>query len=317
MPVNLSQNIIAIIWDFDGTLIPNYMQFPLFKKFNINPKLFWKEVNQLSALYQREGITVNSDTVYLNHLLTYVQQGKCKGLNNKMLNVLGKEIRFFPGIPQFFSDTQEIVLNDPLLSNFDIKVEHYVVSTGLSEMIKGSIISDHVDGIWGCEFIQNPFVSQNGKLVKQKPDNEEISSIAFSIDNTTKTRAIFEINKGVNKVSELSVNQKLDFEDRRVPFENIIYIADGPSDVPAFSVVKSRGGKTFAVYKKNKVESFRQANSLKEDDRVHLIGEADYRKDTITYLWITEQIKDIANNIIKKKKSKLLEGSQGIPKHLS
>jgi hypothetical protein len=184
-------------------------------------------------------------------------------------------------------------------------------------MIKGSIISDHVDGIWGCEFIQNPFVSQNGKLVKQKPDNEEISSIAFSIDNTTKTRAIFEINKGVNKVSELSVNQKLDFEDRRVPFENIIYIADGPSDVPAFSVVKSRGGKTFAVYKKNKVESFRQANSLKEDDRVHLIGEADYRKDTITYLWITEQIKDIANNIIKKKKSKLLEGSQGIPKHLS
>src|SRR5208283_2019305 len=76
----------------------------------------------------------------------------------------------------------------------------------------------------------------------------EISQIGMVIDNTTKTRALFEINKGTNKNPAIDVNSNIKPEDRRIPFQNMIYIADGPSDVPSFSVVKRNGGEAYAVY---------------------------------------------------------------------
>ena len=114
----------------------------------------------------------------------------------------------------------------------------------------------------------------------------------------------------------MSVNQTMREEDRRVPFENMIYVADGPSDVPAFSVVKKGGGKTFAVYQQGKPESFRQAKRLLGDQRVDMFGEADYRNNTTTYMWMTEQICEIADRIVNTKKAKLREGNKGVPKHI-
>ncbi len=95
-------------------------------------------------------------------------------------------------------------------------------------MIKGSIIKEYVEDIWGCELIQ----------AKDENGNFEISEIGYTIDNTSKTRAIFEINKGVNKNTGYDVNAKIKEGNRRVLFKNMIYIADGPSDVPAFSLIK-------------------------------------------------------------------------------
>jgi hypothetical protein len=311
-----SQNIIAVIWDFDKTLIPNYMQTPLFKRFSVEESRFWKETEMLKDLYKKERIRVNADTLYLNHILTYVQQGIFKNLNNQILRELGKDIHFFPGLPDFFEKTKQIIADKKDYASFELKLEHYIVSTGLTEMIRGSEIAPFVEEIWGCEFIEDPFITTGTELVKQESSQKIITSIAYSIDNTTKTRAVFEINKGVNKFEDISVNQRMPEEDRRVPFENMIYVADGPSDVPAFSVVKKGGGKTFAVYQKEKTESFKQANRLLKDQRVDMFGEADYRDGSATYMWMINEITEIADRIIYNKKSKLSEGSKGVPKHI-
>lgn len=318
MAINLNQDIIAIIWDFDKTLIPNYMQEPLFKKYDVDDVLFWQESNQLTNLYNNIGIYVNPDTCYLNHLISYVQSGKMKGLNNQVLRDLGKEIKFCKGIPDFFIRIKEKIELDSEYQNYDVKVEHYIVSTGLTEMIRGSLIADYVDGIWGCEFIDTPYQPVgNGKLNLDIDIQKEIISIATTIDNTTKTKAIFEINKGVNvHPDQISVNQKMPEDDRRIPFGNMIYIADGPSDIPAFSLVKQRGGKTFAVYQPSNSQSFKQVKLLLESQRVNMIGVADYTEGSITYDWIIDEIKIIADNIVEKKKERLSKGKKDVPGHL-
>lgn len=303
MKPNFSQNIIALVWDFDKTLIPYYMQKPLFEHYEVDDEQFWTEVNQLPAFYRQQGVTMSPDTAYLNHILSYVKQGKFAGLSNSKLREMGEGLDFFPGLPEFFHELSKIVQAEEEYAKFDIKVEHYIVSTGLTEVIRGSIVSGLVKGIWGCEFIE-----QEG----------QIDSIAYQIDNTTKTRALFEINKGVNiHPDDISVNQSMTDADRRVPFENMIYIADGPSDIPAFSVVRKNNGKGFAVYNKDNIKSFKQAKQLLEDNRVDMFGEADYRSGTITNLWLREQIQTIADRIVSDKKSKLRETRESVPQHLN
>ena len=76
------QNIIAIIWDFDKTLVDGYMQDPIFKEYNVDSSMFWKEVNELPKKYEQEGVRINPDTIYLNHFIKYVKKGTFKGLNN-------------------------------------------------------------------------------------------------------------------------------------------------------------------------------------------------------------------------------------------
>src|ERR1700733_5884053 len=97
------QNTIALIWDFDKTLSRTYMQSPLFARFGVDEETFWHEVNGLDALYKSNGAARTSkDTLYLNHILTYVRRGIFKGLNNTTLKDLGAEIELFEGLPQFF-----------------------------------------------------------------------------------------------------------------------------------------------------------------------------------------------------------------------
>jgi hypothetical protein len=318
MSINLNQDIIAVIWDFDKTLIPNYMQEPLFKKYNVDDVIFWQENNQLTNLYNNVGIYVNPDTCYLNHIISYVQNGKMKGLNNQIINELGKDIQFCKGIPDFFIRIKEMIGLNTEYQNYDIKVEHYIVSTGLTEMIRGSLIASYVDGIWGCEFIDTPYITDGkGKLNLDIELDKEIISIATTIDNTTKTKAIFEINKGVNKhPDQISVNQKMPEDDRRIPFVNMIYIADGPSDIPAFSLVKQRGGRSFAVYQPLNPQSFKQAKLLLESQRVNMFGVADFSEGSITSDWIIDEIKTIADNIVDRKKERLSSGKRAIPGHL-
>lgn len=310
------QTTITLVWDFDKTLIPAYMQKPLFETYGIDEKTFWDEVNQLADLYKKEDINVNPETVYLNHLLTYVQEGILEGLNNEKLREMGRKIKFFRGLPEFFEKSKKLIEDSDVCRNFGIEVEHYVVSTGLTEIIKGSAIYPYIQGVWGCEFIERPYTPVDGQL-RQKETGRQISSIAYSLDNTTKTRALFEINKGVNiHPGEISVNQTMAEDERRVPFENMIYIADGPSDIPAFSVVKKNGGKTLAVYQLDQSrKSFRQAKTLMENGRVDMFSEANYEEDSQTYLYLTSQLTEIADRIIASKKEALQRAKQGVPGH--
>lgn len=312
----MEQNTIAVIWDFDKTLIPGYMQDPIFEHYNIDGKLFWDEVNALPEKYIERGIRVNKDTIYLNHMITCVKQGIFEGLNNKKLREFGKELKFYPGVPEIFQATKNVVEEDEKYKTFNIHVEHYIVSTGLTEMIRGSQVNDYVDGIWGCEFIEEPFRSNiDIKIDEQHVDNAVISQIGYIIDNTSKTRAVFEINKGSNKF-KIDVNSKMEKEKRRVPFENMIYIADGPSDVPVFSVIKQYKGKTFAIYPRGNVKQFNQVNNLIKDGRIDMYAEADYTYGTTAYMWLIQNVKEIADRIYDKNMEQVIDSVGQVPNHI-
>ena len=297
------KNIIAIIWDFDKTLINGYMQDPIFQDYNVNAHEFWTEVNALPKKYMKEQhVKVNPDTIYLNQFIRYAQSGKFEGLNNAKLKSYGERQNFYAGIPAIFKHTKEMLKNDPVCEEYNIKVEHYIVSTGFAEVIRGTELMNYVENIWGCELIEDE-------------EHKIINEIGFTMDNSTKTKAIFEINKGVNKEKDITVNSKLPDELRRVDFHNMIYIADGPSDIPAFSVVKGRGGATFAIYPKGDERAFAQVEKLREDDRIDMFAEADYSEGTTAYMWICNKVREFAENIKKHEQSKR-SGNYSIPTHL-
>lgn len=322
------QNIIAMVWDCDKTLISSYMQEPLFRHYNVDGAKFWQEVNALKTRYKEQGISVNADTSYLNHILTYVKAGLFKGLSNSLLREFGKELKFYPGLPDFFGEVKKLIEEDPKYKAFDIRLEHYVVSTGFAETIRGSAIAPFVDGIFGCEFIED--VLQPGFLdsprhseeslrhSERSEESSEISQIACALDNTSKTRYLFEINKGSNKYPEtIDVNSSIAREVRRVPFQNMVYIADGPSDVPAFSILNYNGGSTFAVYPKGDVKGFKQVDALRRDGRVQMFGEADYSTATQSWMWLTEKARAIADKIVEQKTAAIKNSAGAPPTHLN
>jgi hypothetical protein len=310
------QNIIALIWDFDKTLIPGYMQEPLFEHYNVDPKKFWKEVNELPNYYQKSELDlIVPDTVYLNHFITYAREGIFKGLNNALLRKLGVKIKFYEGLPAFFKEIKNVVKDSADYQQHDIRIEHYIVSTGLRQMILGSKIAPFIEGIWGCEFVENP--PPPGYLEKPtEKKNQIISQIAYALDNTTKTRAVFEINKGTNKIPDINVNAKIPDEDRRVPIQNMIYIADGPSDIPVFSIINRFGGRTFAVYKPGSKKEFSQVNNLQKQGRVQSYGEANYTEDSQTAMWIKNAVSEIADLIVTNRERALGDKIGKPPKHL-
>ena len=126
----------------------------------------------------------------------------------------------------------------------------------------------------------------------------EISHVGYMIDNTAKTRAIFEINKGVNANPMLDVNARMSADQRRVPIQSMIYIADGPSDVPCFSIINERGGKTLGVYTTEPRNNFRGVRELQEQGRVQGMAEADFRPGEAAYLWLMDSLEQIAEGIL-------------------
>ena len=300
-------NIIAVVWDFDKTLLNGYMQEPIFKYYGIDEKSFWGEVGLLPAKYMREqGVRVNPETIYLNQFIRDARDGRMQGLNNEKLKSFGKELKFYPGIPELFTKTKDFIDQNEDYRECGIKLEHYIVSTGMAAIIQGSEIAEYVDGIWGCEFIED---EQNGE--------RRIAEIGYTVDNTTKTRAIFEINKGVNKHPEMDVNIAMPEDARRVKLKNMIYIAVGPSDIPAFSVVRGNGGSTYAIYPKGDINAFKQVDILHKNDRIDGYSEADYSEGSQTYLWIMNRIGSIADKICEDEKSKYSFDKNSVPKHLN
>jgi hypothetical protein len=220
-------------------------------------------------------------------------------------------------------------------------LEHYIISSGHAETIRGSRVAPFVDGIFACEFLDNEIESEvrdfwerlaKKRLETRSEDNlsgeddsdddhenadqivfdeientfskdqeTEIRQIACVIDNTQKTRCLFEINKGSNKNPAIDVNAAVDDSNRRVPFCNMIYIADGPSDIPAFSVMRSHGGKAFAVYDPNKENEFAQNDRMLEEGRIDAYGPTDYCLESSTAKWIRMHVQKIAQRILNER----------------
>jgi hypothetical protein len=301
-------DVIATVWDFDKTLIPGYMQEPIFRHFEVDGNEFWRTTNAEISQYKQSGLDINEDTYYLNRFIKLAQPGQpFDGLNNTLLTELGGKLTFYDGAIDLFKQIHDMN-NDVQYREYGIVFENYIVSTGFKKMIEGSQIARYVKKIWGAELIDQTDLND--------PSIKRLSEIAYSLDNTTKTRALFEINKGVGIVegSTIDVNSKIPMENRRVQFCNMVYVADGPSDVPTFSVLNQKGGATMAVYPKGDTKAFASADKLNREDRVQMLAEANYTVGSSAYMWIMQRLKEQANQIIANKKESY-RVAPGTPKH--
>ncbi len=283
-------NVIAVLWDFDKTLIPENMQWPLFEHFGVDGEVFWQEVQRKNEEFARrqslDGTMAplfSTSVNYLNHILDYTHAGKFAGLNNELLRKLGTSLGFFKGIPDVFQ-LLEKTAKEGSGRNLQCQVEHYVVSCGLRQIILGSKISQHLKGVWGCEFEE-----------KEACGKKVLSRISYVLDDTTKTRAIFEINKGSNINRKIDLNAYLPKEKRRVPVSQMIYVADGPSDVPVFSVIKAEGGKGLVVYQENQYDAAYELNQ--EEKRGDHFALADFSKGSAAYRWLTKTVRDMVDRL--------------------
>jgi hypothetical protein len=144
----------------------------------------------------------------------------------------------------------------------------------------------------------------------------EISQIGSIVDNTIKTRFIFEINKGSNKNAQIDVNASMSRIDRRVPIDRMIYTADGPSDVPVFSVVKGNGGKAYAVFNPDSEAEFAQNDALLHAGRIHSYGPADYTEKSTTAKWLRMHVRQICSAIVNECEDALSKNVGKAPRHL-
>ncbi|HPW53199.1 MAG TPA: HAD family hydrolase [Erysipelotrichaceae bacterium] len=253
---------VAIMYDFDQTLCHKNMQeYSLFPRLNIEPQSFWQEVECYSAKNNMDSILA-----YMYLLLKKARE-KNIPLTREFFNSLGKDIIYYPGVEQFFDRINKFALEH------DILVQHYIISSGTKEMIDGCSIRDSFTRVFACEYHYD--------------EKGQADWPAVAINYTGKTQFLFRINKNSLDVFDNSTINSFS-TTRDIPFEQMIYIGDGFTDVPCMRLVKANGGHSIAVHDKGK-ETYKQ---LVEDGRVNYVALADYRQDS--------EIDNIIRFILKK-----------------
>jgi phosphoserine phosphatase len=235
----VAHNIIAVVFDFDDTLTDDSTT-ALLDAYGIDTRDFWqKKMKNLTDAGW------DATLAYLKLILDETRPGRpLEGLSNADLAAFGSKLDFYHGIPRFFADLQNLVKKHEASRP---SVEFYIISGGLEEIIRGSKIASYFSGIWGCRFAE---------------EDGCIRHIMNAISYTEKTKHLFAINKGVEKLTRkepYAVNKKVEDADRRIPFSNIIYVGDGLTDVPCFSVVGRFKGLPFGVFDPGKDGSPRKA----------------------------------------------------------
>ena len=253
---------IALIFDFDDTLMPDSTS-ELVKEHGINPDEFWgKTVKDLLLSGYEPALA------YLNRLLENVGKAKPLGqMSNQKLSEFGKSLatKFYPGVPSLFKELREIAAE----VSPEINVEFYIISGGLQDLIADiPLVQKNFSAIYGCQFAEDPKTGV-------------IHQIKRCVTFTEKTRYIFEINKGISPQHEnkYAVNKDVPMDKRRVPFRNMIYVGDGLTDIPCFSLVKRMGGMAFGVFNPGEQRSAKRALlEFLSTDRVISMHAPRYRK---------------------------------------
>ena len=244
--------IIALLYDFDKTLCTTDMEdYAFIPSLGYTPAEFWGRANAFGWENRMDGL--------LAYMYTMIEECRAQGktLNRDYLVQCGKAIELFPGVREWFD--RIVAFGDSL----GVTVEHYVLSSGLKEIIEGTEIAHEFRKIYACSFLY------------------DIDGVAYwpavAVNYTNKTQFIFKINKGVESVFDSKlVNQYIEEDKRPVPFRRMIYVGDGTTDIPCMRLVKNSGGHSIAVYNPEIRNARRELNGLIRDNRVSHVCPADY-----------------------------------------
>ncbi len=260
-----TEPIIAIMYDFDKTLCTRDMQeYDLIPKLNMSSEDFWAEANGFGRAQKMDGI--------LAYMYTCVKRCREKGVSLKRESFVesGRSVELYKGVETWFDRINSFGKKQ------GAKIEHYVISSGMKEIIEGTKIADKFTEIFACEF----YYDEQGNAAWPKT----------AVNYTNKTQFVYRINKGVLDVSnDVDLNRSMPDDSKRVPFTNMIYIGDGLSDVPCMKMMKAYGGQAIAVYQD---DSKKKVEELLIKDRVDFIFPADYSADG--------ELDRTVKNIIKK-----------------
>jgi len=257
--------IVAIMYDFDKTLSPKNMQeYAFVPGIGLSPENFWNKCNELANANNMDPILA-----YM-FLMKEESEGKML-LTRDVFKKLGESVKLFNGVNTWFTRVNAYAETQGL------SIEHYILSSGLKEIIEGTTIAENFTKIYAAEYCYNE------KQVPVWP--------AMAINYTSKTQFLYRINKGFLDVTEHNgLNEYTPDNKRRIPFKNMIYIGDGLTDVPCMKLCKVNGGHSIAVYQ----ESHTVADDLIKQGRVDFAAPADYSKEgkmETTVFAIIDQIK--------------------------
>lgn len=245
------QPIVALLYDFDKTLCTRDMQeYTFIPSLGMEPDDFWHESEVVAKREKMDSV--------LAYMYCMIDQANKAGapLTKDVLVECGKHIEYHNGVTEWFDRINEYG------KQAGVKVEHYILSSGLKEIIDGTIVAKYFKKIFASEFMYN----QEGNAIWAK----------MAVNYTNKTQFVYRINKGVLDINNnVDLNKSQPDEDRRVFFRNMIYIGDGLTDVPCMKLVKQSGGHSIALYhndEKHKVQP------LLQHERVDWIFNADFSK---------------------------------------
>ncbi len=247
----MKKPIIALIYDFDHTLCDQDMQnYTFIPNLDMTPEEFWDDLGDFTKQENMEGI--------LSYLYYMVKKSKEKGLpiTKKYLKEMGKDIKFFPGVLDWFERINQFGKEHGAI------IEHYIISSGIKEIINSSEVAKHFKAVFACDFYYD--------------DKGEAAWPKIAINFTGKTQYLYKINKGILDDSDATeVNKK--HKEKRIPFRNMIYIGDGLTDIPCMTMLKKQGGKSIGVYVNKHKERVQQ---FLVDDRVNYVCPANYKENS-------------------------------------
>ncbi len=271
-----TKRIIAIVYDFDGTLSPNNMQEDtILDSYGLDHRKFWARSNELVIKkgYER--------TLAYLKLLACDEPFKSKPLTPKFLRGLANRIPYYAGVDDgYFDRIQSFLDSIPEVKEWGIQLEHYIISSGLKDILDGTSIRKYFKKIYACEYEY-----QNGRPIFPK----------LVINDTNKTQFLFRINKGKLRLNE-SINQHTPDEDRRIPFQNMIYVGDGLTDVPSMTLMHKSGGYAIAVYDPAKKVP-ESVSDMVSEKRAEHFAPADFRANSLLVKILQRTLKKIIHAI--------------------
>lgn len=264
--------IAALIYDFDGTLSPGNMQeYGFIQATGLSAKDFWAKSKDMTSSQDASEILS-----YMQLMLNEARHNNIS-LRKSSLKKFGEKVELFDGVTEWFE-----LINEYGNKN-GVKIEHYINSSGLKEIIEGTSIARYFKHIYACSF----FYSPDG--IAEWP--------AVAVDFTAKTQFLYMINKGVEHVKDnKKINEFKPDKERPIPFTNMIYFGDGATDIPCMKLVKQNGGQSIAVYTPNKRTKKKAAEKLISEERVNFVCPADYNKSSDLYSVVTKIIDKIKSD---------------------